>query len=259
MFYQNPGWTFRIVGIFFYERGQRDVTEMGRTHTAISYRLQGNSVFYTAGKELAAESGSVTYIPPGVDYRHKNDTPEQVIILHLQSAGQMEGHIQVESGTPELESLFCRLLEIWEEGGGVSYNRCMALIYRIFEELQKKQKEESSPVPVSIAPGIDLMHRNFREPRLTIAMLSQACFVSEVYFRRVYRSYAGESPLQTILNLRFRYARNLLRSGYYSPKQAAELSGFSDVKYFRVAFTKRYGESPSQYIAREQSGITEKK
>ena len=248
MFYQNAAWSFRILGIFSYERGQRDVFEMGRTHTAISYRLRGNSTFYTNGQTLRAETGSVVYIPPGVDYRHKTDTPEQVIILHLQSMGTVESQIEVVSHVPELEPMFRRLLEIWEEGTAASYNRCMALLYQIFTQLQDQQEQDAPPVPASIAPGIQRMQKNFRDPRLTVAELAQACFVSEVYFRRVYRVYAGESPLQTILNLRFRYARNLLRSGYYTPKQAAELSGFSDVKYFRVAFKKRYGQTPSEYI-----------
>lgn len=250
MFYQNSAWSFRILGIFSYQRGQRDVFEMGRTHTAISYRITGNSIFYTNGQKLQAETGSVVYIPPGVDYRHKTDAPEEVIILHLQSMGKYGDQIQVEPDAGELEPMFRRLLEIWEEGGSASYNRCMSLVYGIFEGLQQKQEQGDRPVPKSIAPGIEQLRRNFRDPRLTVADLSRACFVSEVYFRRVYRAYAGESPLQTILELRFRYARNLLRSGYYTPKQVAELSGFSDVKYFRVAFKKRYGETPSEYKAR---------
>jgi AraC-like DNA-binding protein len=127
----------------------------------------------------------------------------------------------------------------------------MALMYQIFGQLQQLQSQDTPTVPASIEPGIEMLHRSFRDPHLTVASLAKACFVSEVYFRRVYRACMGESPLQTILELRFRYARNLLRSGYYTPKQAAELSGFSDVKYFRVAFKKRYNETPSEYISRK--------
>lgn len=247
MFYQNPEWTFRILDIFYFERKKRDVFESGRTFTGLSYRLQGNSVFYIGDQVIPAETGAVVYISSGVDYRHKTDAPERVIILHLQSKDNVEPGIQVEAGMTELEPLFEKMLEIWEEGGPTSYNRCMSLLYTIFEELQHKKEQDAPPVPVAIAPGIEMLRKSFRDPYLTVAALSQACFVSEVYFRRVYRTYAGESPLQTILNLRFRYARNLLRSGYYTPKQAAELSGFSDVKYFRTAFKKRYGVTPSEY------------
>jgi len=247
MFYQNPEWTFRILDIFYFERKKRDVFESGRTFTGLSYRLQGNSTFYAGNQQWRAETGAVVYISSGYDYRHKTDDPERVIILHLQSKGDVEPGIQVEAGMTELEPLFEKMLEIWEEGGTTSYNRCMSLLYTIFEELQHKKEQDAPPVPVAIAPGIEMLRKNFRDPHLTVTALSQACYVSEVYFRRVYRAYAGESPLQTILNLRFRYARNLLRSGYYTPKQAAELSGFSDVKYFRTAFKKRYGVTPSEY------------
>lgn len=248
MFYDNSNWTFRITGIFYYERDTRDVSELGRTHTAISYRIQGSSTFYTNGQALPAGTGDIAYIPPGVAYRHKNDTAEKVIILHLHTLGPCDDRIQVIPHAQELESMFRQLLESWEEGTGVSYNRSMSQLYRIFEALQHKQARQEPPVPPAIAPGIELMRRSFRDPRLTVGALSQACFVSEVYFRRVYRAYAGQSPLQAILELRFRYARELLRSGYYSPKQAAEAAGFSDVKYFRVAFKKRYGQTPSQYL-----------
>ena len=260
MFYQNRDWSFRILDIFYFERKKRDVFESGRTFTGLSYRLKGSSTFYAGNQQYRAENGAVIFIPEGCAYRHKTDTAEQVIILHLESAGKVGNSVEMEAQAEELEPLFRKLLEVWEDGGASSYNRCMSILYTIFGELQHKKEQDAPPVPASIAPGIEILRRNFRDPHLTVAALANACFVSEVYFRRVYRVYSGESPLQTILNLRFRYARNLLRSGYYTPKQAAELSGFSDVKYFRTAFKKRYGETPSEYIAREQNcdNVTEK-
>ena len=50
-----------------------------------------------------------------------------------------------------------------------------------------------------------------------------------------------------LLELRFDHATRLLSSGYYTPKQVAALSGFSDVKYFRTAFTHRFGITPTAY------------
>ena len=73
---------------------------------------------------------------------------------------------------------------------------------------------------------------------------AKACFINEVSFRRLYHKHFGLSPLQEILNLRFDYAKGLLQSGYYSDKDVARLSGFSDVKYFRTAFSRRFGLSP---------------
>lgn len=251
MFYENPACAFELLDVFLYDRAPRDVFESGRSHTAISYRLVGNSVFYTNEGTLTAGSGCIAYIPPRFDYRHKNENSEKVIILHLRSLGTVEKGIEVIDSALELEPLFRRLLATWEEGASTAYNRCMVLLYRIFEELQRKSEKKQPGIPPTIEKGVKLLRKNFRNSGLTIAELADSCYISEVYFRRVYDAHFRESPLQTILNLRFQYACRLLRSGYYSQKQVAELSGFSDVKYFRTAFKKRYGMTLKEYIANE--------
>jgi AraC-like DNA-binding protein len=48
--------------------------------------------------------------------------------------------------------------------------------------------------------------------------------------------------------MRFEYAKDLLLSGYYQTKEVAIMSGFSDVKYFRTAFKKRYGVTVGEYL-----------
>jgi len=99
-----------------------------------------------------------------------------------------------------------------------------------------------------IEKGIRLMQRNFKDSRLSVSILSESCGVSESYFRRVYRQTYGISPWRAIQNSRYQHACNLLRSGYYSPKQAAELSGFTDVKYIPPEFKKQFGITPTEYI-----------
>ena len=164
----------------------------------------------------------------------------------MEAFGDPGNEIQFVRNAGELEPLFQKLLTTWESG---DYNRSMGLLYQIFDELKRKEKDPS--VPVVIAPGVELLKKKFKDPQFSVAELAATCFVSEVYFRRVYRAHFGESPLQTVLNLRFDYACSLLRSGYYTQKQVAELSGFSEVKYFRTAFTKRYGLTPSAYAKKK--------
>jgi len=200
---------------------------------------------------MYAGSETVAYIPEGVEFRNENEEEEELIVLHLQTFGKNETGIQIETGALELEPLFRKLLEVWEEGEDTSYNRCMALLYTVFETLQRRKPADVPPIPKVIAPGVALLRRHYRDPGLTVAFLAGECFVSEVYFRRVYRAHFRESPLQTILQMRFEHACGLLRSGYYTPTQVAQLSGFSDVKYFRTAFSKRYGQTPTEYAAQK--------
>lgn len=250
MFYQNREGAFRILGVFYVERAQREIFEHARRHTALSYRITGSSVFEDAEGIKEAGSNAVTYIPAGCDYRHMNRDHERILIVHLEHYGEEDKHLQVLPNASFAEPLFCKLLTAWEAGDEGRYPRCMAILYSIFEMFCQRQLQQGSLPPTVIAPGVTALRENFRNPNITVKQLADLCFVSEVYFRRIFHAHFGCSPLQMLLELRFDYAKALLSSGYYTPKQVSSLSGFSDVKYFRTAFKKRYGITASEYKAR---------
>ena len=248
MFYQNRESAFRILGVFYVEREQRDIFESSRLHTALSYRITGSSVFEDSDGIKEASDGAVTYIPAGCDYHHTNRKHEQIIIVHLEHFGYADKSLQVLPNARFAEPLFRNLLAAWETSNAESYPRCMSILYSISESLCKSQMQEASLSPAIIAPGVTVLKENFRNPNITIKQLADLCFISEVYFRRIFQSNFGCSPLQMLLDLRFDYATQLLSSGYYTQKQVAMLSGFSDVKYFRTAYKKRFGRTPSDAI-----------
>ena len=249
MFYQDPKSAFRILGVFYVERARRDIFEHDRRHAALSYRITGSSVFEDAEGKKQARDGAVTYIPAGCDYRHVNRDHERILIVHLEQYGAADKTLQVLPNAGATEPLFRNLLSAWEAGDEGAYPRCVSILYSIFELLCQRQPKESVPPPTAIAAGVTALRENFRNPDLSVSELAERCFVSEVYFRRIFHAHFGCSPLQMLLQLRFDYATRLLSSGYYTPKQVAALSGFSDVKYFRTAYKKRFGRTPSDVIA----------
>ncbi|MBR6794223.1 MAG: helix-turn-helix transcriptional regulator [Clostridia bacterium] len=251
MFYNQPLCGFRLLNVFRIRREKRDKMATGRAHSGLSYRIRGSATFYVGNTSLRAGDGTIAYIPRGVDYRNQNSGQEELITVHLQAYGEEHGSFEVLDGMEELEPMFQELLQIWESGEPSAYNRAMVQLYRIFETVRQKKEKDRLQIPAVIAPGVELLRQRFRDPAFSVAEMAEVSFVSEVYFRRIYRAHFGESPLQTVLELRFQYARNLLSSGYYTPKQVAELSGFSDVKYFRTAFKRRYGETASEYMAKK--------
>ncbi len=247
MFYQNRETAFRILGVFYVERDRRDVFEHARRHTGLSYRFTGSSIFEDAEGVKEAGDGAVTYIPSGCDYRHFNSDHERILVVHLEHFGEDDKTLQVLPNASFAEPFFRKLLTVWETGREDSYPCCMSILYSLFETLCKRQMEETASAPAVIAPGVTAMRENFRNPDITVKQLADLCFVSVVYFRRIFHAHFGCSPLQMLLELRFNYATQLLSSGYYTQKQVAMLSGFSNVKYFRTAFKKRYGITVSEY------------
>lgn len=246
MFYNNKRLALIIKGVYIVNLSESTVHESERRHSALSFRIKGNSSFTCNGREHFLGSDSVAYIPKGVDYVRISKEPESLITVHLETFGEDESEIQIIDDCRDLQPFFETLHELWL---AKEYNRCIRTVYKIFDELCVLTDAAATPPPSSIAPGVDYINKSFRSPETCIAEAARLCHVSETYFRRIYKSHFGISPVSTLLNLRFSYAKSLLRSGYYETKQVASLSGFSDTKYFRTAFKKRFGKTPVEYAA----------
>ena len=249
MFYDNKNLSFKIRGIFSVDRKPRVTDSFNRTHTAISYRIKGKS-FITSGTEtILADSGSVSFFPAGVDFNRKTETDESLIILHLDAYGEAPNSIEAVPECEFLEADFRRLIELWESGGECAYNRCMSLFYDILDRLQGAKRSEKNKTADF---ALSYLQKNFKDCEISVQKLAVECSVSEVYLRKLFRKRYGVSPLEMLLKLRFEYARSLLSSGYYTPKESALMSGFTDIKYFREAFKKRYAISPSEFSKGEK-------
>ncbi len=244
MFFDNSKLGFIIKGVFRVRLHPTTANETGRKHSALAYRIKGNSNFYCNGSCQAPGSGTVIYIPAGVDYQRVTECEEQLITLHLEAFGKDETEIQLIEGCEYLRPFFETLCELWERK---EYNKCVRTLYKIFDEIKEKSQSGIKAIPQTIAAGVEYMNLNFRSHEISVAQIASKCHVSETYFRKIYRAHFGISPVQALLDLRFNYAKNLLRSGYYEIKQVASLSGFSDTKYFRSSFKKRFGMTPNEY------------
>lgn len=246
MGYIDSECAWQLLGVYSIHRLPRCVANKPRSFVGFGFRIRGNSTFTFEGGTANARDGSVLFLPANTAFQSSNDVAEDLIAVHLKPCGKAPKDFCVYENMANLEPHFRKLLSLWEEG---DYNRSMAQLYEIFAALDRPAEQ----IPKVIEPGVSLLRRDFRNPAFTVAKAAGACFVSEVYFRRIYRQHFGSSPLQDVLNLRFDYAAGLLRSGYYSVEQVAKQSGFTDVKYFRTAFTKRFGISPSRYKERSFS------
>ena len=255
MFYNEKDRTYRIIGVYRLARKKGSVGAQECSFAALSHRIKGECRFSDGANSWEVRRGGTVFLPAGTPFHRECLSDEDIVAIHLQCTGEAVTGIGVENETEALEPLFLRMLEIWEEGGPAAYNRCMALLYTVFERLQALKQPEWTSLPAVIAPGVRLIRARFRDPELTVSEAAGACFISEVYFRRLYRKAFGTSPLQGLLALRFDHARELLSSGYYGTEEAARLSGFSDVKYFRTAFTRRFGRTPAALRREAARGI----
>ncbi|MDD6214022.1 MAG: helix-turn-helix transcriptional regulator [Firmicutes bacterium] len=73
------------------------------------------------------------------------------------------------------------------------------------------------------------------------------CGITPEYFRKIFRTYYGTSPVKYINELKLSHAKELLSSGMYSVTDAALQSGYSDMSFFSREFKKNTDVTPKDY------------
>ncbi len=249
MFYTNQNAAFSVRDVFYVSRKKEKTFYPARSFSGLSFRLSGKSEMTADGKTVFAKTGSVTYIPGGTDFEIAT-LSEEVIILHLNHFGEEEEN-EIKSvffqNTERIVELFLQMHKEWQARKKGYENRCTALLYTLFEQMEKSEHSTENAETELIKNAILYMNAHFDRADLSVAQLAKLCSISEVYFRKIFRRTHGVSPLKYINSLRLSRACRLVESGYYRTGEVSSLCGFSDAKYFSTAFKKEYGVSPAAY------------
>lgn len=221
-----------------------------RNHYALSFRLSGEATLFYGTACEKVSGGSLSYIPAHLDYRLETGG-EELIILHLDVWEYQTEKIEIftPADPSAYASLFEEILSVWEGREHGFKHKCTSLLFNIFANIEKEQKEaeDSVNMPLNFRRALEHLHRHFTDNELSVSGLADLANVSEVYFRRIFFKNYKVTPLRYINGLRVEYAKELIQSKYYTVNQCAEMSGFSDVKYFSTVFKKYTGVPPSKY------------
>ncbi|MDR0961272.1 MAG: response regulator [Mediterranea sp.] len=89
---------------------------------------------------------------------------------------------------------------------------------------------------------------NLDKTNFNVDSLCTLLFMSRTSFYNKIKALTGQPPADYIRLIRLKQAARLLRERRYSIAEIADMTGFSDAKYFREVFKKHYQVSPSQYV-----------
>ena len=124
----------------------------------------------------------------------------------------------------------------------------IAAAYEILCEAQSVFFRHAPAPPRRMLRCKEYLDENVCDTSLRIGTLAKMCGVSEVYFRREFKSCYGTSPLEYIKRRRIEVACQLLSTGLYNVTQVAERAGFDSISYFSAEFRRLKGCTPSQYF-----------
>ena len=251
MFFENTV-AFRITDELELKRKKKKGHRTTPRNTSVlSYRLSGGAEFTQPGGKISVSNGDVLFIPSMSEYTQRTDG-ERVIAVHIDVFDAELRDFEVFSfpNKKSADAVFLDILKIWTEREAGYRYRAMARLAELMSEIHELM-ENGGFGNEKIKRSVEYMKNNFTDPSLTVAQIAAESNFSEVYFRRMFTSAFGKTPISYITELRIDYAKRLLRNGGCTVGEVAERVGFNDVKYFSTAFKKHTSMTPRQY--REES------
>ncbi len=239
--------------------------------TVFSPRLGTHELIYNFGDDPTAVWGevilgenSVPLVPRSIRFMPAGEWSKYEVRRQNKGYGCID--IVFSSDTPpaeeltlltdirnsRIEELFRRAFSIWAVQGEGYRFECMSVLYRIFAELQKEQYLPERQYAL-IRPAVDRMAAAFRDPDLSCEQLADLCGISYSYFRQLFLARFHVPPKQYLLQMRVRYACDLLCTTLLPVSRIAEMAGFSDLFYFCRRFKTAVGVTPTDFRRRYRS------
>lgn len=248
MFFESESLSFEIVNVFYFKQENTRNRNYGRRHDALSFRLDSDVILETEDKQIELSSGALTFVPAGLDYIRVVNR-DVFLVVDFVSCGGVNTGIEYfyPNDRAKYKTLFERIYKIWQEKKtGYRY-----IASAVFNEILGEAHCDKASVNYEksrIYPSLKYIEENYLKSDFSLTFAAEKSFVSDVYFRRIFKEEFGISPKKYVINKRMEYAESLIKSGYHSIKEIAYLCGYTDYKYFSVEFKKATGKSPSMYI-----------
>lgn len=99
----------------------------------------------------------------------------------------------------------------------------------------------------------DFIDRHYAEP-LEVSAIAARSLMSPAHFSRKFKAAYGETPYAYLMTRRIERAQALLREGA-TVTETCMTVGCTSLGSFSARFTEIVGETPTQYRARDHSGL----
>lgn len=225
--------------------------------------LCGASGTYTdvSGASFTAHPDQVVFLPEGSRYAVLNltdgaDTPDAYLIeFRAVSDGKTLLFGDAPFVLPDVNTyLFRELAEKTVrayEAALRSPGRLRGYVYELLALLGKQERTAYEQRFAPIAKGIECLENDPLNP-ISVEQLAAMCHVSSATFRKLFKEYAGKSPLNYRLELKLDAAKRMIDSENASFAYIAESLGFDSPAYFSRLFKIKTGFSPGEYRKRKR-------
>ncbi len=220
----------------------------------LMYFYKGDVRLEFHNKIFFVKTGDIVYLPKGIEnnlYRILSDHCFGLYNIYFDTPDclpQEAVHISLQN--EKLKSAYEAIHRVWVGKGQGYYLKTMQIFYEILQSVIKLQnnytKHKDSVFYASLE---EYMTNHFCDKNFNYKELANISGFSYSYFKKVFISKYGVSPVKYITGLRMKYACELLSIGKYKISDVAQLCGYENVYYFSNVFKKNKIISPTNYIA----------
>ncbi|MBO5316316.1 MAG: helix-turn-helix transcriptional regulator [Clostridia bacterium] len=237
---------FRILSVLELSWEKNIAYAAPRPFHALSLRIKGDATFTHGGNTYHTGKNDLIYVPKNYGYTIDAKKDEHVLVIHFDIIDA--SFDEIETFSPINPNVFVDLFEkihqVWYKKA-IGYEYKMDSIFsKILENIEIQTFKQIHSMKHDFASLLDYIHSNFTDTSLNVELLAKKLNISATYLRKLFKENLETTPLKYLNDLRIEYATALLESGYYTIEEVAEMSGFSDPKYFSTNYKKNTGMSP---------------
>ena len=239
----------------------KDINTTFRTHCSVqtknkycyvlSCRIEGEGSFFYKGERLKVSRGDILFIPYGLSYSQSTNG-EKVVYIHMDIFDNNYGdlHIYKAKSKEEADNIterFSEIASIWSEKNSKYYYQCMTRIYGIIANYNAIPFRNNDNIPSILLPAVKYIDEHYQNTDFNLDAACKTAHISRTYFNKLFKASYKITPIEYINKIKLSRAKSLLKSGFYTCSEIAQLCGFKDVKYFYTFFKKHTGMTTKQY------------
>ncbi len=233
---------------------ERNVTveRVNRPCWAVALKFEGETEYFSGERRLISNAENSVLLPKGSSYRWHCTRAGHYAVVEFECDAELDEIYSFPvKNTEKLRAIFRSIEDARLTKRPLSELESLRGAYAILIELLGSGARGYSPSSKEqrLAGAVEYIAEHYTE-RLTNARLAELSGLSEVYFRRLFSEVYGISPINYLIDLRIKKAREMLESDFSSISAVASSLGYASIYDFSRDFKRHVGVSPTSYAKR---------
>ena len=226
--------TYNVTNIMYLsvirQKGYTYEFKKGKNYLSFVYVKSGKLKYCFPDTTMILEKGDVLFVPKGIPY-HAVYLEENTVIRLIGFDFSSNQHLPCLATPRQLTAVaFSSLFESVKES---NIRDTIFFLSKAYELIYLMQSYDCH-VPkkyLKILPGLDALTKKYYENH-PVSHYAALCGMGESNFRKLFKEYTGQSPVDYRNALRIYEAKKLIDSGECNVQEAAYLTGFNNMSFF---------------------------